>query len=97
LSILPDEAMMSCKRQKDFIHQENVLEIVDYRLSVEIVHGNGQKIPMDTESASERLARANTASTASRLDLPTAAYHCKGLTYQLRDLVKGKFFCFVGT
>jgi hypothetical protein len=37
--------MMSCKRQEYLIHQENVLEIVDYRLSVEIIHGNGQKIP----------------------------------------------------
>jgi hypothetical protein len=46
--VLPNEAMMSREREKNLIHQENVLEIVDYRLSVEIIHGNRQKVPMDT-------------------------------------------------
>jgi hypothetical protein len=33
-STLPYEAMMSRERQKDFVYQENMLEIVDHGLSV---------------------------------------------------------------
>jgi hypothetical protein len=40
--------MVSCKRQQDLIHKENVLEIVYYCLPVEIIHGNGEEIPIDT-------------------------------------------------
>jgi hypothetical protein len=39
--------MMSRERQKDLVYQEYMLEIVDHGLSVEIVHGDRQKVPKD--------------------------------------------------
>jgi hypothetical protein len=43
--------MMSRKRQKNLVHQEDVLKIIDHGLSVEVVHGNHQEVPIDTQLA----------------------------------------------
>lgn len=41
-----NESMMRRQRQEYFIHQQDMLEIVDHALSIEKVHGRGEEIPV---------------------------------------------------
>lgn len=52
---------MSRKRQKDLVHEHNVLEIVNHSLSVEKVHGGRQPVPVET------LGRSQGAGTAGHV------------------------------
>ena len=39
--------MVSCKRQKNLIHKQNMLEVVDDTLAVQKVHGDAEEIPVE--------------------------------------------------
>lgn len=41
-----DKPMVSCKRKKHFVHQHNMLEIIDDTLAIEEVHCRSQPIPV---------------------------------------------------
>ena len=42
-----DESVVGCERQQDLIHEDNMLKVVYYALSVEKVHSGSQKIPIE--------------------------------------------------
>ena len=67
--------MMSCERQKNLVHQKNVLEIIDHSLSVEIIHGHRQEVPADTRSAARSFQRKTTGLKPEVENSVTEIYH----------------------
>lgn len=41
-----DETVVCGKGKKDFVHQDDVLEVVYHALTVEIIHGGPEEIPV---------------------------------------------------
>lgn len=53
-----DESVMSRKRQKDLVNENNVLKVVDYTLSIEKVHGSREPVPVETLGRSQGTSTA---------------------------------------
>ena len=41
-----DEAMMRCEGEKDFVHQNDVFEVIYDAFAIEVVHGGCKEIPV---------------------------------------------------
>lgn len=50
-----NESMVRCQRQQHFIHQQDMLEVIDHALSVKKVHGCGEEIPVQRLGEAEIL------------------------------------------
>lgn len=53
-----DKAVMSCQRQQNLVHEQNVLEIVDDALPVQEVHGRREEVPVQGLGEAEVLLLA---------------------------------------
>lgn len=41
-----DEAMVRCKGQQNLVDEENMFEVIEDTLSVQVIHGDGKKVPV---------------------------------------------------
>ncbi len=53
-----DKAVVGCERKQDFIHENNMLKVIYYTLSVEKVHSSPKKIPIERSGKSQVLRLA---------------------------------------
>ena len=49
---------MGCERKQDFVHEDDMLEVIYYALPIEKVHGGPKKIPVEGSGKSQVLRLA---------------------------------------